>query len=107
MNDMAHTLMALYNQPDDAAAFDKHYEEVHSKLGLAFPGLRSFSGMRPGPGPDGSASPYYFVAVLTFDDQAALDTALAAPEGQAAVGDLANFAGAGVTLLMGPTVVYF
>ena len=103
---MAHSLMALYNQPDDAAAFDKHYEEVHSNLGLAFPGLRSFSGTHPGPDPDGSASPYYFVAVLTFDDQAALDKALAAPEGQAAVGDLANFAGAGVTLLMGPTVVY-
>lgn len=103
---MTHTLMALYDQPKDSAAFDQHYEQTHSKLCLAFPALRSFSGTRPGPGPDGSPSPYYFVAVLTFDDQKALHATLASPEGAATIADLANFAGAGVTLLNGSSVIY-
>lgn len=103
---MTHALMALYNHPPDAAAFDRHYEATHSNLALALPGLRSFSGTRPGPGPDGAPSSYYFVAVLTFDDQEALATALASPEGESAVADLANFAGAGVTLLSGDSTIY-
>jgi uncharacterized protein (TIGR02118 family) len=98
--------MALYDQPEDPAAFDQHYEETHSQLGLALPALRSFSGTRPAPGPDGSPPPYYFVAVLTFDDQDALHAALASPEGAATVADLANFAGAGVTLLNGESMTY-
>lgn len=103
---MTNTLLALYNQPEDPAAFDRHYEETHTELGLAFPGLQSFSGTRPGPGADGSPAPYYFVAILTFDDEDALSAALASPAGEAAVADLANFAGAGVTLLHGPTTLY-
>lgn len=103
---MSHTLIALYNRPEDPAAFDAHYEQTHSKLGLDFPGLLSFHGTHPGPGPDGSAPPYFFVATLEFDDQAALDAALSGPEGAAAVADLANFAGAGVTLVNGPTTVF-
>ena len=103
---MTHTLLALYNQPEDAAAFDRHYESTHSKLGLAFPGLRAFTGTHPGPDADGKPSTYYFIAALTFDDEDALNSALSGPEGEAAVADLANFASAGVTLLSGPTVVY-
>ena len=103
---MTHTLIALYAQPEDPAAFDRHYAETHRRLGLAFPGLRSFTGTHPAPGPDGAPAPFHFVAVLEFDDQAALDAAMAGPEGQAAVADLANFAGAGVTLVSGETTVY-
>lgn len=103
---MTHTLLVLYNQPEDPAAFDRHYEGTHSGLGLAFPGLRSFTGTHPVPGPDGTPAAYYFIAALAFDDQAALDSALGSPEGAAAVADLANFAGAGVTLLTGATTTY-
>ncbi|HEU0102483.1 MAG TPA: EthD family reductase [Mycobacteriales bacterium] len=98
--------MALYAQPQDAAAFDRHYEATHIKLGLAMPGLRSFSGTHPATGPDGTPAAYHFIAVLTFDDQQSLEAAAASPEGQAAVADFANFAGAGVTLLIGPTTQY-
>ncbi len=103
---MAHTLMALYHHPADPEAFDRHYESVHSKLALEFPGLRSFTGTHLTPGPDGAPPPYYFVAVLSFDDQAGFEAALAGPEGKAAVDDLANFATAGVDLVNGPTAVY-
>jgi uncharacterized protein (TIGR02118 family) len=40
------------------------------------------------------------VAVLEFDSVAALQAGLESPAGQAAAGDLANFAQAGVELLM-------
>lgn len=75
-------------------------------LGLALPGLRSFTGTKPTAGPDGSPPAYYFIAALTFDDDAAMGAALGGPEGAAAVADLANFAGAGVDLMTGPTSSY-
>ena len=103
---MAHTLIALYDHPESPEAFDRHYAESHSRLALEFPGLRSFTGTHPGAGPDGTPPPYYFIAALQFEDQPALDSALSGPEGAAAVADLANFAGAGVTLVNGPTIVY-
>lgn len=103
---MTTTLFALYNQPEDPDAFNRHYEDTHSKLGLAFPGLRSFTGTHPAPSEDGTPAPYHFVAALTFDDAGSLNAALAGPEGQAAVADLANFAGTGVTLVNGPTITY-
>jgi uncharacterized protein (TIGR02118 family) len=95
-------LTALYNHPEDAAAFDKHYTEVHAELAKKIPGLQRYTLSHPGPGPDGAAPPYYLVAVLEFEDEAAFGAGMGGPEGQAAVDDLPNFAGAGVTLLTGP-----
>lgn len=103
---MSHTLFALYQRPVDEAAFDAHYEQTHSKLGATLPGLRSFTGTKPGPDADGEPAPHYFVAMLTFDDESALASALSGPEGERVVADLANFAGAGVTLLNGASVTY-
>jgi uncharacterized protein (TIGR02118 family) len=40
------------------------------------------------------------MAELDFDDRAAFEAAVASPEGQAAVSDLANFATGGATLLV-------
>lgn len=103
---MTSTLYACYRHPEDEAAFDRHYQQVHSRLGLALPGLRSFTGTHPTAGPDGAPPPYYFIAALTFDDDAAMGAALSGPEGKAAVDDLANFAGAGVDLMTGSTTTY-
>jgi uncharacterized protein (TIGR02118 family) len=95
-------LTALYNQPADAAAFDRHYDEVHAPLAAKIPGLRSYTISRPGPDAEGNAPAYHLVAVLTFDDEAAFGAGMGGPEGQAALADLPNFAGAGVTVLSGP-----
>lgn len=95
-------LTALYNHPEDPAAFDKHYDEVHAPLANTLPGLQRYSVSRPGPGPDGSAPPYHLVAVLEFQDETSFASGMGGPEGQAAVADLANFAGAGVAMLTGP-----
>ncbi|MBA3906941.1 MAG: EthD family reductase [Pseudonocardiales bacterium] len=96
-------LTALYNQPEDPAGFDKHYENVHAPLASKLPGLQRFTVNRPGPDPEGNAPAYHLIAVLDFDDETAFGAALGSAEGQAAVADLANFAGAGVTMLTGPS----
>lgn len=95
---MAFQLTALYNHPDDVAAFDRHYDGTHAALAAKLPGLRGYTVSRPGPDAQGNPFPYHLVAVLTFDDEAALSEAMGSDEGAATVADLANFAGAGVAL---------
>lgn len=94
-------LTVLYNHPADPAAFDKHYDEVHAPLASKCPGLRRYTISRPAPGPDGSKPAYHLVAVLEFDDVAAMAAGMGGPEGQAAAADMANFAQAGATMLAG------
>src|SRR5436309_3182572 len=36
-------LTVLYNHPEDAAAFDKHYDEVHAPLANTLPGIRRYT----------------------------------------------------------------
>lgn len=99
---MSHQLTALYNHPEDAAAFDRHYDGTHAVLAAKMPGVRSFSVCRPGPDADGNPPPYHLIAVVTWDSEQEMQAAFASPEGEAAVADLANFAGAGVQILFGP-----
>jgi uncharacterized protein (TIGR02118 family) len=94
-------LTALYKHPEDTAAFDKHYREVHAVLASKMPGLRKYTMSWSGPGPDGAQPPFYLVAVLYWDSEAEGQAGLGSPEGEAAVADLANFAGAGVDILLG------
>lgn len=94
------TLVALYKKPADAAAFDSYYFSTHLPLAKTVPGLRSYD-VSTGPVASGAGgSPYHLVALLGFDSLAAIQHALGTPEGQATAGDLANFAQAGVELLM-------
>ncbi len=94
-------LTALYNHPEDPAAFDRHYDGTHAPLAKKLPGLQRFTVQRPGPDPEGNKPQYHLVAVLEFADEAAFGAAMGGPEGEAAVADLANFAGAGMTMLAG------
>jgi len=103
---MTYQLTVLYHQPDDPAAFDEHYESTHAPLATKVPGLRHYSVSRPTPGPSGSAPAEYLVAVLQFDDQAALDAGMGSAEGQAAGADIATFASGGVTMLTGEVTSY-
>lgn len=96
-------ITVLYNHPDDPAAFDKHYDKVHAPLAKKIPGVQRYTISRPVPGPDGQRPPYHLVAVIEFADEAAFQAGMGGAEGQAATADLANFAGAGVTLLTGPS----
>jgi len=95
-------LTALYSHPEDAAAFDKHYREVHSVLASKLPGLRKFTMSWPAPGPDGAKPSYHLIATLSWDSAEDLQASFATPEGEAAMADLPNFAGAGVDIVSGP-----
>jgi uncharacterized protein (TIGR02118 family) len=93
-------LLVLYNQPADTAAFDHHYFHTHVPIAKKIHGVRSFTVNSGKPATvAGSLSPH-LIAELEFDSMEALQAAMASPEGQAAAADLANFAQAGVTLLV-------
>jgi uncharacterized protein (TIGR02118 family) len=93
-------LIALYKKPANATAFDAYYVSTHVPKAKGLPGLRSYeisSGPVASPAGD---SPYHLVAILGFDSLAAIQAAFGSSQGQSVAGDLANFAQAGVDLLM-------
>jgi len=94
------TLLVLYKTPNDPAAFDRHYTEIHIPLANKIPGLRSYRVSKGGVGTPAGPSDIHLAATLTFESLAAIQAGLGSPEGAAAAGDLANFAGAGVDLYM-------
>ncbi|KAF3999126.1 EthD family reductase [Glaciimonas immobilis] len=96
-------LFVTYQQPVDVNAFNTHYYEKHVPLVKAIPGLRSYE-LSEGEVHVVAGKPGVFlIATLEFDSVAAIQAGLGSPLGQAAAGDLANFAGAGVELLMSET----
>lgn len=99
-------LTALYGHPQDTTAFDRYYKETHAPLALKFPGLKGYTAFKPTSLDPQHSSPYYLIADLYFDDEQAFQTALQSPEGQAAAGDVANFATGGLTLVVGEVSTY-
>ena len=81
-------LTVLYDQPEDAAAFEKYYLETHVPGGAQLPNLVKFEINKA----VGEQPPYYRTADLYFDDMASLQACLASPMGQAAVADVDKFA---------------
>ncbi|MEX0626695.1 MAG: EthD family reductase [Chloroflexota bacterium] len=92
-------LIALYSQPEDSAAFDVHYREVHAPIVRRYPNL---VGMRltRADGIGGRPAAFYLMAEMNFASRADLDEALASDAGRESGRDLRNFAGAGVTLFV-------
>jgi uncharacterized protein (TIGR02118 family) len=89
-------LLVLYNPPEDAAAFDKHYDEVHIPLVKRMPGLVRYTVSRNLP-PDAQ---YYLVAELDFEDMAGARAALSSPVGAESAADVAKFATTGASTLL-------
>lgn len=85
-------LIAIYSKPEDAAAFEAHYRNVHMPLAMKMPGLKKceLGWVRGSPG--GEAR-YHLVAELYFEDKAALKAAMMSPEGAATAKDVMGFAG--------------
>ena len=94
---MAARLIALYQQPEDPGAFDRHYREVHAPIIQRYPGLREMR-MTPVEPMGPRSTPFYLQAEMTFDSRADLDAAVVSEPGIESARDLRNFAGAGVTL---------
>ncbi|MCE6949584.1 EthD family reductase [Cereibacter sphaeroides] len=93
-------LLVMYRKPEDEAAFDRHYSDIHIGLAQKMPGLKGYEISRGPVQSPGGPSPYHLVAILTFDDTAAVTAALESPEGQAAVEDVGRFATGGVDILI-------
>ena len=93
-------LVVLYKTPADAAAFDAYYVDRHIPIAKSMPGLDRYE-ISDGPisGPNGP-SPYHLIATLIFESMNGLQQALGSAEGRAAAADLANFAQAGVEMLI-------
>lgn len=96
-------LFAIYQQPKDATAFDDYYFNKHVPLAKTIPGLLSYEVTQADVMGMAGKHPVYLIAVLEFASMAAIQLALTSPEGQAAAADLANFASAGVDLMMSET----
>ena len=99
------TVLAIYRTPKDPAAFARYYAETHAPLAKTLPGLRGYEISRgPVAALGGGTDDVHLVALLSFDSMAAIQAALASPEGAATAGDLANFADGGVELYAFDTV---
>ena len=97
------TLFAMYQQPKDPAAFDSYYFNTHVPLAKTIPGLRGYEVTRGDVMGMGGKHGVYLVALLEFDSLAAIAAGMGSPEGQATAADLANFASAGVDVMMAET----
>ena len=92
----------LYGHPTSPDDFEKYYEEKHAPIASKMMnGVLRFELTRFSAGPDGSRPAFYRMAELYFTGQDQMQAAMASPEGQATVSDIANFATGGATLLVG------
>ena len=101
------TLTALYKLSEDSAAFDAHYNDIHTPLAKKMEGLRKMEltkvkKMLTPPNGMLEAQPY-LVCTMYFDDSAALKAGMNSEGGKAAAADLASFAGPLVSMIIGET----
>ena len=99
-------LTALYGHPQEPAAFDRHYREVHVPLAKKLPGLKGYTSNKPTSLNPQEQSPYYLIDTLYFENMGALQVIFQSPEGQAVAADVPNLATGGVTLVVGEIEVY-
>jgi uncharacterized protein (TIGR02118 family) len=93
-------LVVLYKRPEDKAAFDKHYFEQHIPIAKKLPGLRKYAISQGPVATPAGPSPLHLIAILTFDNLAAIQSAFASAEGKAAAKDVQIFATGGFDMLM-------
>jgi uncharacterized protein (TIGR02118 family) len=96
---VAARLIALYATPEDPAAFDAHYRDVHAPIVNRYPAMLDVRLTRAD-GLGGRDPAFYLMAEMAFDSRADLDAALASEAGIESGRDLQNFAAAGVTLFV-------
>ena len=93
-------LIALYEKPDDPAAFWDHYLNVHAPLTETLPGLRAVNLNRVTGDAFGGEPRYVLIAEMIFPDRATFDEAMRSSENRALGKDLMSFARGKVTVLV-------
>jgi uncharacterized protein (TIGR02118 family) len=95
----------MYGIPADRDTFDRYYFATHVPIAKKLPGLRSYEVTRGSITTLDGIAPYHMIATLVFDSVAAVQAAIASPEGQAMAADLANFATGGVEIMIAETAM--
>ena len=85
---MLKMMFFVHRRPNlDAKTFSKYWRETHAPIARELPGLRRYVQHHTVSGPEDSEPLYDGIAEMWYDDAAALEQAMAAPEGQAAQED--------------------
>tara|TARA_Y100000294_G_C8270168_1_gene222486 strand:- start:111 stop:422 length:312 start_codon:yes stop_codon:yes gene_type:complete len=90
-------LIATYKIPEDAEAFNKHYEEVHTPLVKKVPGVKEIRMNRVFAAPMGKPT-LHLVAEVVFSDKETFNNAMKSPENMACGKDVMGFAGSLVSV---------
>ena len=93
-------LVVMYKIPKDVGAFDKHYRDTHIPIAKKIPGLRKYEVSRGPVATPAGPSGFHLIAILHFDDIAAIQAGFASPEGRAAGADVQSFATGGADMIM-------
>jgi uncharacterized protein (TIGR02118 family) len=93
-------LVVMYKTPKDTAAFDKHYSEKHIPLAKKIPGLRKYAISQGPVATPAGPSAFHLIAILTFDNLAAIQAGFGSAEGNATAADVRTFATGGVDMLL-------
>jgi uncharacterized protein (TIGR02118 family) len=97
---MMHKVTVLYGHPEDAASFEDYYENNHVPIAAKIPNVQRFESGQAIAAPDGGDPTYHRIAELWFEDMDQLQQGMGSEEGQAATGDIPNFATGGATVLI-------
>ncbi len=93
-------LVAMYRTPGDADAFDRYYFSAHVPIAKKIPGLRKYEVSKGPVATPAGPSAFHLIAILHFDNLAAIAAAFASPQGQRAAADVQTFATGGVEMIM-------
>ena|SRR5262245_45121433 len=93
-------LVALYEQPTDPAAFERHSLGAHVPWAAQVGETKRSETAQVVVTTDGSPPPFYRVAGGYFDSLEQMRAAFAAPEGQALAADAPTFVTGGATVLV-------
>ena len=93
-------LVAMYKTPKDAGGFDAYYFNTHVPIAKKIPGLRKYEVSKGPVVTPAGPSAFHLVAILHFDNLAAVAAAFASPEGQRAAADVQTFATGGADMVM-------
>jgi uncharacterized protein (TIGR02118 family) len=88
-SEMYHVVFLVKKRPDmTQQEFSRYWLDEHTPLTASVAGVRSY---RCYPALSETEAPFDGIAVLSFDDKAACDAALASPEFAAALADAPHF----------------
>ncbi len=85
----------LYGHPEEPEAFEEYYANEHLPLAAKIPNVQRFEAGRVSAADEESQPPYHRIAELWFESAEQMQEALSSPEGEAATGDILNFATGG------------